>query len=215
MPAAPLRQALHPARAMPQHAGMPSPARSTPPAVPAPAGPTTATTPATPGPAGPDPGRVLLREPVPGDLGWVVQQHGALYAREYGWDWRFEALVAGIVADFVRQFQPGVERCWIAELGGQPVGSAFVVRKSASTAQLRLLLLRPEARGLGLGGRLTDECLAFARQAGYRDMVLWTNRSLLAARAIYARRGFQCVASAGHADFGVPDVSETWALALV
>lgn len=185
----------------------PSPSAAPPPSTPAASGPAAGT-------AGPDPDGVLLREPAPGDLGWVVQQHGALYAREYGWDVRFEGLVAGIVADFVRQFQPGLERCWIAELRGQPVGSAFVVRRSARTAQLRMLLLRPEARGLGLGGRLTDECIAFARQAGYRDMVLWTNRSLIAACAIYAGRGFQCTASEAHADFGVPDVSETWTLAL-
>ncbi|MEK8051795.1 bifunctional helix-turn-helix transcriptional regulator/GNAT family N-acetyltransferase [Ideonella sp. DXS22W] len=157
---------------------------------------------------------VLLREPAPGDLGWVVQQHGELYAREYGWDARFEGLVAGIVADYVRQFQPGVERCWIAELDGQRVGSVFVVRQSATTAKLRLLLLRPEARGLGLGGRLTDECIAFARRAGYREMVLWTQSCLVAARGIYASRGFECTGSEPHAEFGVPLVSETWRLAL-
>ncbi|MDT7833815.1 bifunctional helix-turn-helix transcriptional regulator/GNAT family N-acetyltransferase [Aquabacterium sp. OR-4] len=156
----------------------------------------------------------LLREPVPGDLGWVVQQHAELYAREHGFDSRFEGLVAGIVADHVRQFQPGFERCWMAELDGQRAGSVFVVRQSAHTAQLRLLLLRPEARGLGLGGRLTDACIAFARQAGYREMVLGTQRSLEAARAIYASRGFVCVASEPHSDYGTPQVAETWRLAL-
>lgn len=157
---------------------------------------------------------VLLRDPAPGDLGWVVQQHGELYAHEYGWDARFEGLVAGIVADYVRQFQPGFERCWIAELDGQRVGSVFVVRQSETTAKLRMLLLRPEARGLGLGGRLTDECIAFARRTGYRELLLWTQSCLVAARGIYAGRGFECIASEPHADFGAPLVAETWRLAL-
>ena len=114
----------------------------------------------------------VLRDPVPGDIGWVVQQHGEIYWREYGWDSRFEALVADIAAQFVRKFQSAWERCWVAELDGERVGAVFVVRKSATTAQLRMLILSPKARGLGLGARLTDECIAFARAKGYKKMVL-------------------------------------------
>lgn len=157
---------------------------------------------------------VLLRDPAPGDLGWVVQQHGELYAREYGWNAEFEGLVAGIVAEYVRKFQPEWERCWIAEIDGQRAGSVFVVRKSASTAQLRMLLLTPAARGLGLGGRLADECIAFARRKGYRKMVLWTNDCLDAARAIYAKRGFRLTKSEPYEGFGKQLVGETWELKL-
>lgn len=157
---------------------------------------------------------VVLRDPGPGDLGWVVQQHGELYAREYGWNAGFEGLVAGIVADYVRKFQPEWEKGWIAELDGERVGSVFVVRKSASTAQLRMLLLTPAARGLGLGARLTDECIAFARRKGYRKMVLWTNDCLDAARAIYAKRGFRLVKSEPYEGFGKRLVGETWELKL-
>jgi len=156
----------------------------------------------------------LLREPGPGDLGWVVQQHGEIYAREYGWNLEFEGLVAGIVADYVRKFQPAWEQGWIAELDGQRVGSVFVVRKSATTAQLRMLLITPAARGLGLGARLTDECIAFARRKGYRKMVLWTNDCLDAARAIYAKRGFKLVKSEPYEGFGKQLVGETWELKL-
>lgn len=158
--------------------------------------------------------QVVLRDPVSGDIGWVVQQHGALYAREYGWDMRFEALVAGIAADFVRKFQPDWEKCWIAELDGERVGAIFLVRKSATTAQLRMLILTPQARGLGLGARLTDECIAFARAKGYRKMVLWTNSCLTAARAIYAKRGFRLVKSEPYEGFGQQLVGETWELRL-
>ncbi len=157
---------------------------------------------------------VVLRDPQPGDFGWVVEQHGALYAREYGWNVDFEGLVAGIVAQFVRRLQPAWERAWIAERDGERVGSAFVVRKSATTAQLRLLLLTPTARGLGLGGRLTDECIAFARAKGYRRMVLWTHSCLEAARAIYARRGFTRVDAQTYEAFGHTLVSENWSLTL-
>lgn len=157
---------------------------------------------------------VVLRDPQPGDFGWVVEQHGALYAREYGWNIDFEGLVAGIVAQYVRRFQPAWERAWIAERDGERVGSAFVVRKSATTAQLRLLLLTPAARGLGLGGRLTDECIAFARAKGYRRMVLWTHSCLEAARAIYARRGFTRVDAQTYEAFGHELVSENWSLTL-
>lgn len=164
--------------------------------------------------ATPRPRAAVLREPAPGDLGWVVQQHGVLYANEYGLDARFEALVADIVARFVRNFQPGWERCWIAELDGQRVGSAFIARKSATVAQLRLLILAPAARGMGLGARLTDECLAFARARGYRKMVLWTNSCLTAARSIYAARGFVLTKSEPYEDFGQSLVGETWELRL-
>lgn len=157
---------------------------------------------------------VLLRDPAPGDMGWVVQQHGEFYAREYGWNAEFEGLVAGIVADCVRKFQPAWEKGWIAELDGERVGSVFVVRKSATTAQLRMLLLTPAARGLGLGSRLTDECIAFARQKGYRKMVLWTNDCLDAARAIYAKRGFRRVKSEPYEGFGKQLVGETWEMKL-
>jgi N-acetylglutamate synthase-like GNAT family acetyltransferase len=157
---------------------------------------------------------VILRDPEPGDMGWVVQQHGLIYAREYGWNDEFEALVAGIVGTYLRKRQPQWERCWIAELDGQLVGSAFVVRKSKNVAQLRMLILTPQARGLGLGARLTDECLAFARAKGYKKMVLWTNSCLDAARHIYAKRGFQLVKSEPYHGFGHDLVGETWALKL-
>ena len=157
---------------------------------------------------------IVLRDPLPGDMGWVVQQHGELYAREYGWNEGFEALVADIVAGFVRKFQPGWEKCWIAELDGERVGAIFVVRKSATTAQLRLLLLAPAARGMGLGARLTDECIAFARNKGYRKMVLWTNSCLEAARAIYAKRGFRLDKAEPYEGFGKQLVGETWSLKL-
>lgn len=136
---------------------------------------------------------ITLREPQPGDMGWVVQQHGEISAREYGWNADFEALVADIVAKYLRNQQPEWESCWMAEVDGQRAGSAFVVRKSKQVAQLRMLILTPPARGLGLGARLTDECIAFARSKGYRKMVLWTNSCLSAARSIYAKQGFQLV----------------------
>ena len=158
--------------------------------------------------------RVVLRDPQPGDLGWVVQAHGELYAREYGFDASFEALVAEIAARFVRRLDPACERCWIAEVDGERAGSVFLVRKSATVAQLRLLLVRPEARGLGLGGRLTDACIAFAREAGYRRMMLWTQSNLEAARAIYAARGFQLKESEPNQAFGQSLVSEIWELRL-
>lgn len=157
---------------------------------------------------------IVLRDPAPGDLGWVVQQHGEIYAREYGWNAEFEGLVAGIVGDFVRKFDPAAEKCWIAEIDGEKVGAVFVVRKSSTTAQLRMLVLTPAARGLGLGGRLVDECIAFARAKGYRKMVLWTNRCLDAARAIYARRGFELVKSEAYEGFGQRLIGETWQLVL-
>jgi DNA-binding MarR family transcriptional regulator/GNAT superfamily N-acetyltransferase len=156
----------------------------------------------------------VLREPAPGDIGWVVQQHGEIYAREYGWNSAFEALVADIAGQFLRKFQPAWERCWIAELNGERVGAVFVVRKSAAVAQLRMLILTPQARGLGLGARLTDECIAFARAKGYKKMVLWTNSCLSAARGIYGSRGFELVKSEPYEGFGQQLVGETWELKL-
>jgi DNA-binding MarR family transcriptional regulator/N-acetylglutamate synthase-like GNAT family acetyltransferase len=164
--------------------------------------------------APPRPGTAVLRDPQPGDIGWVVQQHGELYAREYGWNSEFEALVAEIAGEFLRKFQPEWEHCWMAELNGERVGAVFLVRKSATVAQLRLLILTPQARGLGLGARLTDECIAFARRKGYRKMVLWTNSCLLAARGIYAARGFELVKSEPYEGFGQQLVGETWELKL-
>ncbi|MBN8747898.1 MarR family protein [Xylophilus ampelinus] len=157
---------------------------------------------------------VLLRDPVPGDIGWVVQQHGEVYAREYGWNIEFEALVADIAAQFVRKFQPQWEKCWVAELDGERVGAIFTVRKSATIAQLRMLILAPHARGLGLGARLTDEAIGFARARGYRKMVLWTNSCLTAARGIYAKRGFVLDKSEPYEGFGQQLVGETWSLRL-
>ena len=156
----------------------------------------------------------ILRPPRPGDLGWVVQSHGRLYAQEYGWGEDFEALVAGIVADFARQHDPQRERCWIAEMDGENAGSVFVVKKSETEAKLRLLLIEPKARGLGLGKRLVDECIVFARQAGYRKLVLWTNSVLTAARHIYEKAGFRLVESEPSRTFGRDLVSETWELDL-
>jgi DNA-binding MarR family transcriptional regulator/GNAT superfamily N-acetyltransferase len=158
---------------------------------------------------------LVLRDPRPGDMGWVVQQHGELYAAEYDYSNEFEALVAGIAAQFIQNFNPAHEKAWIAELDGQRVGAVLVVRKSARVARLRLLILRPEARGLGLGGRLVDECIAFARAKGYRKLTLWTNGQLHAARAIYQSRGFVLTDSEtmdGYGQRGL--VSETWELTL-
>ena len=157
---------------------------------------------------------VVLREPRPGDLGWVVERHGALYAREYGYSGAFEALVARIAADFLDGHDPACERGFIAERDGARLGSAFVVKKSRQVAKLRLLLVEPAARGLGLGRRLVDECLAFARAAGYKRMVLWTNGQLDAARHIYERAGFACTGREAGRSFGQDVVDETWERAL-
>ena len=153
---------------------------------------------------------LLLRNHRPGDMGWVTSAHGALYAQEYGWDISFEALVAKIAAEFIEKFDPQRERCWIAELDGAPVGSVFVVRKTDAIAKLRLLIVDPKARGLGLGKRLTDECLRFAKEAGYSSMTLWTQSILTSARGIYQRAGFKLVAEEPHHSFGVDLVGETW-----
>lgn len=157
---------------------------------------------------------VVLRDPRPGDLGWVVQQHGEIYWREYGFDADFEALVADVAARYLRNFDPDREKGWIAEVDGERVGSVFVVRRSATVAQLRLLILAPGARGHGLGARLTDECIAFARAKGYRKLTLWTQSILLQARAIYSSRGFRIVKSEPAPAFGQPLVSEVWELRL-
>ncbi|MCW2907421.1 MAG: yjgM [Actinomycetia bacterium] len=159
------------------------------------------------------PAAFVLRSPRPGDLGWVVQRNGALYAQEYGWDASYEALVARIVADYAARADPR-EAGWIAELDGMPVGCVFCMRKDDSTAQLRLLLVDPAARGLGLGERLVAECLAFARRAGYPEIVLWTNDILAEARRIYQRFGFELVDSDPHYSFGHDLVGQNWRLSL-
>src|ERR1700674_1060028 len=162
------------------------------------------------GSAGVSPGTAILREPRPGDIGWVVQSHGALYASEYGWDSSFEVLVAEIAAKFLASFDASRERCWIAELDGAQVGSVFLVRHSDEIAKLRLLLVDPAGRGQGLGRRLVGECIAFARACGYRKITLWTQSILVAARKIYQDAGFVRVATEPHRGFGQSLIGETW-----
>jgi GNAT superfamily N-acetyltransferase len=156
----------------------------------------------------------ILREPRPGDMGWVVQSHGALYASEYGFDASFEALVAEIAAKFLASFDASRERCWIAELDGAQVGSVFLVRHSDDIAKLRLLLLDPAGRGHGLGRRLVAECISFAQACGYRRITLWTQSILVAARSIYQDAGFALVATEPHRSFGQSLIGETWEMEL-
>lgn len=152
----------------------------------------------------------ILRPHQPGDMGWVVHRHGVLYAEEYGWDEHFEALVADIVAKFIQHYDPKLERCWIAEKDGENVGSVFLVKKSKRIAKLRLLLVEPKARGLGIGTRLVNECVRFARQVGYQKITLWTNDVLTAARRIYDLTGFRIVKTEPHHSFRHDLIAETW-----
>ena len=162
-----------------------------------------------------EPAPYVLRPHEPGDMGWIVHRHGAIYAKERGYNEEFEALVARIVADFLEKFDPQRERCWIAEHKGEIVGCVFLVKKSRTVAKLRLLLVEPSARGLGIGRRLVDECVGFARSAGYRMLTLWTQSDLDAARNLYQQSGFRCVHQDKHHSFGQDLVAETWELPLV
>ncbi len=166
-------------------------------------------------PAPPSSEPYLLRSHQPGDMGWVTYRHGVLYSQEYGYDERFEALVAGIVSQFIQNFDPRQERCWIAERNGEIVGSVFICRKSQSMAKLRLLLVEPSARRLGIGKRLVSECIRFARQCGYKKMMLWTQSELKAARGIYRQAGFKLVKQEFHQSWSRTDlISESWELKL-
>ena len=159
--------------------------------------------------------RYILREPRTGDFGWIVTRHAELYWQEYKWGWPFEGICAQIVADFVNKFDAEKERCWIAELSGENVGTVMLVKDDKpGVARLRLLLVDPKARGLKLGGRLVDECITFARKAGYKSITLWTHENLTAARAIYENAGFMLTSSENKTSFGQPVVAEYWDLAL-
>ncbi|HLH94238.1 MAG TPA: bifunctional helix-turn-helix transcriptional regulator/GNAT family N-acetyltransferase [Xanthobacteraceae bacterium] len=156
----------------------------------------------------------ILRGPRHGDFGWIVQRHAELYAQEYGWKEPFEGVCAKIIADFLNTYDPQCERCWIAEMDGQNVGCVFIAKETVDVARLRLLLVEPKARGFGLGARLTDECIRFARSAGYRKITLWTHSVLTAARHIYRKAGFKLIRSEERISFGQQVVSEDWEMEL-
>ena len=156
----------------------------------------------------------ILRPPKPGDYGWVIQKNGEVYAAEYGWNEEYEGLVAEIVANFIKNYDPQRERCWIAEKDGENVGSVFLVKADETTAKLRVLIVDPTARGIGLGQRLVSECTNFARQAGYKKITLWTNSVLTAARNIYEKEGYKLIKSEPHHAFGHDLISQTWELEL-
>lgn len=158
--------------------------------------------------------RYILRPPRSGDMGWIVSRHGALYGEEYGWDERLEALCAEIVATFVRNFDAKRERCWIAERDGENAGSILLVKDTEEVARLRLLLVEPKARGLGIGARLVEECVRFAREVRYKKITLWTHSVLIAARHIYEQNGFKLIDSSKHNEFGKELTGETWDLEL-
>ena len=155
-----------------------------------------------------------VRHPAPGDIGWVIERHGALYAHEYNFNCKFEALVARVAGAFLAEHDPARERGWIVERDGIRLGSVFLMRKTDEVGKLRLLLVEPSARGLGLGRRLVEDCIAFAREVGYRRMTLWTNDILVAARGIYRTAGFRLISSEPHSEFGPPMVGEEWELEL-
>ncbi len=157
---------------------------------------------------------IVLRDPRPGDLGWIVHRHAVLYHAEYGWDQRFEGLAADVVGRFVREFVPGRERCWVADRAGAVVGSVFLVRETDELARLRMLYVEPSARGLGVGRQLVRACLDEARAVGYQRMVLWTNSVLVSARRIYEAEGFTLESEAPHALFDAGQLGQTWVLEL-
>ena len=157
---------------------------------------------------------VILRAHRVGDIGWIIHRQAVLYAREYGWDEQFEALVAQIAAGFLKEHDPALERCWIAERDGEIVASVFLVRASESEAKLRMLYVEPQARGLGIGQQLVDECIAFAREKGYRKLSLWTNDVLVSARRIYEAKGFELIEEERHHSFGKDLVGQYWKLDL-
>lgn len=157
---------------------------------------------------------LVVRAPEAGDLGWVVERHGSLYAREYGWDERFEGLVAEVVGDYAQRSDRTRNSAWVAEVDGHPAGSIFLVEDDPRTARLRLLLVEPAARGMGLGSRLVEEAVGFARRAGYEQLVLWTNDVLASARPIYESAGFELVAEEPHSHFGPEVIGQDWRLRL-